>query len=43
MATPEIFISYAWRDESLNVTEESDAFFQSKGIMIKRDNIFRVC
>ncbi len=38
MATPEIFISYAWRDESLNVTEELDAFFQSKDILIKRDN-----
>ena len=38
MAAPEIFISYAWRDESLKVTEALDAFFQEKGITVVRDN-----
>ncbi len=38
MANPEIFISYAWRDDSVQVTEALDAFFQSKGIAIIRDN-----
>lgn len=38
MEHPEIFISYAWRDESVTITEELDAFFQSKGITILRDN-----
>jgi len=38
MDTPEIFISYAWRDESLKITEALDAFFQAQGITIVRDN-----
>jgi hypothetical protein len=38
MNTPEIFISYAWRDESLKITEDLDAFFQAQGITIVRDN-----
>jgi hypothetical protein len=38
MVTPEVFISYAWRDESLKVTEALDVFFQTNGIMVIRDN-----
>lgn len=37
MNTPEIFVSYTWRDESLKVTEDLDAFLQTQGITIVRD------
>lgn len=38
MDTPEIFISYSWRDESLKITEALDAFLQAQGITVVRDN-----
>lgn len=38
MDTPEIFISYTWRDESLTITEQLDTFLQAQGITVVRDN-----
>lgn len=37
MKSPEIFISYSWKTESLKVVEQIDTAFKNKGISIIRD------
>ena len=35
---PEIFISYSWHDEGLNVADDLERCLQEKGFVVLRDN-----
>ena len=35
---PEIFISYSWHDEGLNVADDLERCLQEKGFAVMRDN-----